>query len=349
MITNLFHLRLSTVFDLNLMQYFSPVELKMINMYEAFRHQLTIKFNQSQNAIALSTDGNTLVTGGADDQKISVWDTNTGKLIRTWMFAPDELLHGLSNTVESVAISTDNKILVSGGRLIQIWNLETGNKIRTLKSRGAICSVISPDMTKLITHGSGRSPTTIIWDLHKGRKIYQRTGQYDCILSFVISPDSKIFIGGNGTTNNVTIWNLNTGSIIKEMENKGDIRVHKLAISPNGETLAGGGYDGIKIWEIATGKQVQTIDKFKNIQFHSHLDFINSLVFSPDENMLFSSGSDGSIQVWNVQTGKNIYTFPSELRFSSIALSFDGQTLVGHAQSNNTVEVWKNSTAIATI
>ncbi|WP_413199276.1 hypothetical protein [Nostoc piscinale] len=45
------------------MQYFSPVELKMINMYEAFRHQLTIKFNQRQNAIALSLDEQTLVAG----------------------------------------------------------------------------------------------------------------------------------------------------------------------------------------------------------------------------------------------------------------------------------------------
>lgn len=315
-------------------------------IYEAFRCQFTIDFSKRQNAITLSPDGNTLVTGGTDDQTISVWDLKTGQLIRSWMFAPNELLHGMSNMVESLAISADTKILVSGGRLIQAWDLETGRKIRTFRSVNALYTAISLDNTKLVTHGGGRTPTTTIWDLHRGKKVYQRTGDYDSLLSFAISPDSKTFIGGNEINNviNIMIWDLNTGKIISTMDNKGAIRVRQLAISPNGQVVAKAGYDGIKFWKIETGEQVQTVDKFKNLRFHRHLDFVTSLVFSPDGKMLLSSGGDGLIQVWNVQTGKNIYTFPRKRWFSWLALSFDGQTLVGHAQSDKTVEVWKSST-----
>ncbi|MEL6457441.1 MAG: hypothetical protein AAFQ91_04205 [Cyanobacteria bacterium J06621_15] len=295
------------------------------------------------NQIAhLSSDANILVTGGIDDQKISVWDLITGQLIRCWMFAPDEFLHGMSNTVESLAVGADNRILVSGGRLIQVWDLPTGRKIRTLRATGAICNTISPDGTKLITHGSGRTPTTIVWDLHRGKKIYQRTKEYYSLLSFVISPDSKTFIGGDNIDNNIVIkiWDLNTGETLKTIENQGAIRVQRFAISPNGLLIVGAGYDGIKIWEIKTGKQVQRVDKFKNVRFHNHLDYVRNAVFSTDSNMLLSSGSDDSIQVWNVKTGKNIYTFPEKLLFTSVLVSLDGQTIVGH--SGNKVKVWKN-------
>lgn len=311
-------------------------------MYEAFTSQFTINCGQQQNAIALSPDGSILVTGGVDDQRISVWDLNTGQLISSWMFAPDEFLHGMSNKVESLAICADNRILVSGGRLIQVWDLPTGRKIRTLRATGAICTTISPDGTKLITHGSGRTPTTIVWNLHRRKKIYQRTGEYCSLLSFVISPDSKTFIGGNEIENNIVIkiWDLNTGETLKTIENQGAIRVQHFAISPNGLLIAGAGYDGIKIWKIDTGKQVQTVDKFKNVQFHTHLDYVRSVVFSADSNMLLTSGSDGSIKVWNVQTGKNVYTFPEKLLFTSVTLSLDGETIVGHC--GNRVRVWKN-------
>lgn len=51
---------------------------------------------------------------------------NTGKLIRT--------LNGATNAVTSLAISPDGKTLASNNsnQTIQLWNLETGQQLRTL-------------------------------------------------------------------------------------------------------------------------------------------------------------------------------------------------------------------------
>lgn len=64
--------------------------------------------------IAFSPDSRTLVSGGGD---IIVWDLKTGK--------ERSSLSGHSQFVSSVAISRDNKTLVSGSpdRTIKIWRM----------------------------------------------------------------------------------------------------------------------------------------------------------------------------------------------------------------------------------
>jgi WD40 repeat protein len=80
----------------------------------------------------------------------------------------------------SVAISPDGQTLVSGSidKTIKVWNLHTGELIRTLKGvhlRFVILVAISPD-GHMIMSGSLLDQTLQVWNLHTGELIRTLVG-----------------------------------------------------------------------------------------------------------------------------------------------------------------------------
>ncbi|MCI0537582.1 MAG: hypothetical protein L0Z50_20400 [Verrucomicrobiales bacterium] len=64
-----------------------------------------------------------------------------------------------------------------------------------------------------------------------------------------------------------------------------------LAFSPDGQTLAAGGWDQqIKLWNALTG------DALGSLQGHSLV--VNSLAFSPGQEKICSGSADGTLRVW---------------------------------------------------
>ena len=69
--------------------------------------------------------------------------------------------------------------------------------------------------------------------------------------------------------------------------------VWSVAYSPDGRYLASGNDDKtIKIWEVATGKQLRTLN--------GHSYRVNSVVYSPDGRYLASGSGDKTIKIWRV-------------------------------------------------
>ena len=67
----------------------------------------------------------------------------------------------------------------------------------------------------------------------------------------------------------------------------------------------------------------------KNIvTLEGHRDWVWSVVFSPDGTKL-ASGSDNTVELWEVETGKHIHTFQGDGRaLMSVAFSPNGTRLV---------------------
>ncbi|MFM6515812.1 MAG: WD40 repeat domain-containing protein, partial [Microcystis panniformis] len=69
--------------------------------------------------------------------------------------------------------------------------------------------------------------------------------------------------------------------------------VLSVAYSPDGRYLASGSQDKtIKIWEVATGKELRTLT--------GHSGWVNSVVYSPDGRYLASGSWDNTIKIWRV-------------------------------------------------
>ncbi|WP_251959410.1 serine/threonine-protein kinase [Nostoc commune] len=200
-------------------------------------------------SVAFSPDGKTLASGSASkDKTIKLWNLETGKLIRT--------IDGHTNGVSSVVFSPDGKTLASGSwdRTIKLWNLETGKLIRTLEGNAeSILSVaFAPDG---VTLASGCGDKTVkLWNLETGKLIYTLKGHNDKVNSVAFlrstSPNGVTLVSGS-SDKSIKLWNPVTGKEIRTLET-GSGYIYAVAISPDGQTIAGGGSGEniLKIWQM---------------------------------------------------------------------------------------------------
>lgn len=248
------------------------------------------------HSLAISPDGQTLVSGGREN--INIWNLKTGEVVET--------LKGHEQEVDLLSISNNGRILASSGssdKTINIWNLRTGKLINTLSVDVRIDSLaISPD-GRILVIGSGeyRSPgntfilTIKIYNLETGELLKTLTGHKNGVYSLAISPDGQTLVSGSRDST-IKIWNLETGELLHTLTGHED-SVSSLAISPDGLTLVSGNdrrWDNatIKMWNLKTGELIKTISE-------PNYD-VNFLSFSGDGKTLVSGGS-GEIRIWRLE------------------------------------------------
>jgi len=76
---------------------------------------------------------------------------------------------------------------------------------------------------------------------------------------------------------------------------------------------------------------------------------VNSVAFSPDSNRIASGSANGTLKVWDAQTGQQTLTLQGHPGWvSSVAFSPDGKRLAS-ASSDKTVKVWGAQTGQQTL
>lgn len=291
-------------------------------------------------SIAISPDGQILVSGNSDGT-IKVWNLSQGLEIRT--------IQGHRYKVVSIAISPDGQTLVSCSESeIKAWNLATGEEIFTIKSRFTFVEsiAISPDGQTLVSGGRDIK----VWNLSTGEEI-RTIDEFVGVESIAISPDGQTVIAGTSSSG-TKMWNLSTGQKVRTFYGQSKLKgssdyVTAVAISPDGQTVIGSTpFVGvIEVWDTSTGKELFTLDTTPT-DFSDHLNVdaseeVSAVAINPNGKILVSGSRDGTIKVWNLAKGLEIFALKEHLNgISSVAISSDGQTLVSGSW-DGTIKVWR--------
>ncbi|MBE9038090.1 serine/threonine-protein kinase [aff. Roholtiella sp. LEGE 12411] len=130
----------------------------------------------------------------------------------------------------------------------------------------------------------------------------------------------------------IALENVSLSYTIKGHENS----VSSVAVSPDGQMIASSGDRTIKLWNLATGKQISSLN--------GHSQQVNIVVISPDGKTLVSGSDDNTIKIWNLATGEQIRTLIGHSSaVHALAISPDGKTLVS-GSDDNTIKIWNLAT-----
>ena len=272
--------------------------------------------------IAISHDGSHLAigTGGI----VELMDATERERITNFRHT-----EGNRYTNWSVAFSHDGTLLASGSAngTIKVWNVNTREEAASLDGHtGQVLALdFSPDGTML---ASGSWDNTVkLWDVTTWTNIGTLEGHTGVIVSLEFLPDGKLATksGGDGT---VKLWDVQTRSQNSTINTDA---VGRVAVSPDGATLASSISWAIKLWSLSTGVQTGALN---------HMREYNSarLAFSPDGTVLAVT-ANGLIEIWDVPARELLATIsggPGGV--GSMLFSPNGKQLIGTA--NKGIKFW---------
>jgi WD40 repeat protein len=211
--------------------------------------------------------------------------------------------------VSSLSWSPDSSRIASGSSDVRVWDAMTGDHALTLKIAGVQGSIVN----------------AVSW-----------------------LPDGKTLVTGGSE---ITLWN--TLSAQKELIYKtqaqkshpqGTLVVNALSWSPDKKTMAvaytysysqsskksTSTVNWIDVWKVVTGQHLYT--------YRGNQSKVLSVAWSPDGKRIASSGTNGTLYVWDATTGKHLVEYATSDSVSSVDWSPSGKYLV--SASDTAVKIW---------
>ncbi len=298
---------------------------------------ITIEGDRTIQSISFSHDGTTLASGENSEDVIRIWDTQTGKQIKT--------IQKEADTFGNVCFSSKSNQLAyaSESGTAAIWDLDKNVLIasKTLQyPTSTIFSLaLSPD-ERMLAIGCNNGKI-VLWNIStdKTKLFSAHTGG---VYTIAFSRDGTKFVSG-GYISRIKIWDS-----VKVWETAKPIYTFpeatntvSVAFSPDNETVAAtSGRKGEHSFDEIILLNIN--DNQKRILKASKHRRLSSIDFSPDGMMLVAGlklGSDyGTIKLWALNTGTLIKKFTTD-PILSVKFSPTGKMMA--SCSNNQLRLWK--------
>jgi WD40 repeat protein len=286
------------------------------------------------STIAFSPDGRFVVAGGLDG-RATVWDTLTGRQLRSFQRA---------NSILDVAVSPDGKTVLSGqideslfvGHSLDIQTGQTLSMFRpdaymrervlafTPDGKQVLCAGLFPDSISGAVGGLIQ-----FFDLSTGAHV--RDVPYSSpVNAVVVSPDGTVLAVG-ADDGSVAVLDAATGGVAHSFPAH-PTYVASIAFSSDGKTLLTAGDDGTAaLWDAGSG---QLLHRLTGLSSGS-----TRAVFSPDGKTILTVSHDRTARLWDAATGRAIRRIVYSDEFGAGSFAPDGRFILT-ATMAGTVQRW---------
>ncbi len=270
--------------------------------------------------VAISPDGQILAL--AQDRAIQLLDAKTGRLLHT--------LEGHPGTVLSLLFSPDGATLASTGELplrafssgpvgnsdIRLWDVKTGNLLSTHETYPWLVFIEAFPSVQIVLTGrhqfdacSRGSQGDVA--AYSTSSLLSSQGDASPLWSSAAFPYANSFSQGL------------YGNVIA-------------AVSQSNHCLRQG---PVEVWNVQTGETLLTVSLGKRAATNLPI-FVTSLALNPEGTAVAIGGDDGSLGIWNINTGQRSHLLQGlTARATRLLYSLDGQWLVS-GNADGALQVW---------
>lgn len=272
------------------------------------------------------------VIPGLESKPVQAQSVRSAQLLYT--------LTGHNGGVNTVAFTPFNHYAISGSvdRTIRVWDLKTGETVRTLNNSHAVNNItLSPDGNKIYGTGPSYKPSVKIWQRETGQ-LKQVISNFETVIRAMdVSSDSEVLAAAllRGV---VELWDTRTGDRLNTLKGHTDY-VTAVAFVPGGKTLVTGsaGRDrSIRVWNVEKGKELYRITP----QTNGHKDWVLDVDVASNGRFFASSSADNTIKIWDTGTGKLLQTLSGHTSWvRSVKISKNNDYLVSGSK-DGMVKIW---------
>ena len=242
----------------------------------------------SSSIICLEAIDQNRFASGSQDKAIKLWDAKNFVCLKT--------LRGHQYGVYSLKSLTSNRLSSGSYNEIKIWNIESGECLKTLSDNiSYIRGLVYLPNGNIVS--CSEDATIKVWDLAKGVCIKSLKGHSSHITCLLLLKNGHLATGSYN--NAIEIWNMESDECVKTLQGHSSL-VSRLEQFESGELVSCSGDETIKIWDITEGTCTKTL--------LSHAGWVKSIRLNNKNNTLVSCSDHGLIKTWDSKTGKCVST-----------------------------------------
>ena len=239
----------------------------------------------STRGIAYSPDGRHLATGSYTNE-LFVWDTQSYERVH----------HGIvdAGTFRDIAYHpSGTRLLLAGSRGLAMVDTESWETIRIFNHDAMMSysTTFSPD-GRFAAAGDERG-RVLIWSLETGEQIYAESQHEANVIGLKYSLNGEQLFSASADR---TLRRLDLASGRSTEVTEFPDRTYWIDLRPDGRELGiptSGG--DVFLWNLAEGSQRKLI---------GHSNEVNEITYNPDGTLAATASDDGTIRLWDVETGR---------------------------------------------
>jgi RNA polymerase sigma factor (sigma-70 family) len=299
----------------------------------------------SKEFLAVAFAGNDRLVSADANQRIEVWQAQTGKLLHQFIHdAPIRFL--LASPDGRWLVSLEKRPQPPGRNveqeIVYLWDMKTGKIAQTFRAKPKhwftnVC--FSSDSKTLLT--SSRNPwepdEVVLWDRATGRRLltFDAASGINADIA-AISPDGSRLASGN-SAGKFELWDLKYGHRLTSEDSR-HIEHAAVVLAPTGERATIIGQGSISFWDATSGRCLHSFDLPLGPSSHRSL--------SSDGHYAATyrvKGEEFHALIWDIAAGKCLHTLRFPGGFQQITSTFTpDSTLLAtwHPGEPTVVRLW---------